>query len=180
MQSDVTNHRSVVLFVNNAVTELHPRVYSVFKVVNNVRNLPLLSSKFVVSFYRRPQQYSQPYNHGDVRKCNAVATLGACLSTVWKYCWSGGFLCAAENREQRSCWQKRLRGAQWTTSCVSTFCEARSVHRRFVYKRTSFTSHNRTRYCTFDWAFTSVDISCKEGLEVTLVARNVFFTKNWL
>ena len=66
MQSDVTNHRSVVLFVNNAVTELHPRVYSVFKVVNNVRNLPLLSSKFVVSFYRRPQQYSQPYNHGDV------------------------------------------------------------------------------------------------------------------
>ena len=82
MRSVVTKHRSVVLFASDMVSELHPRVYSVFKVVNNVRNLPLLSSKFVESFYRRPQQYSQPYNHGDVRKCNAVATLGACLSTV--------------------------------------------------------------------------------------------------
>ena len=28
MQSDVTKHRSVVLFVNDVVSELHPRVYS--------------------------------------------------------------------------------------------------------------------------------------------------------
>ena len=78
MQSGVIKRRSVVLFVNDVVSELHPRVYSVFKVVpcEHVRNLSLLSSKFVESFYR------STYKHGDVRKCNAVATLVACLSTV--------------------------------------------------------------------------------------------------
>ena len=56
MQSGVIKRRSVVLFVNDVVSELHPRVYSVFKVVpcEHVRNLSLLSSKFVESFYRRP------------------------------------------------------------------------------------------------------------------------------
>ena len=56
----MTKHRSVVLFVNDVVSELHPRVYSVFKVVpcEHVRNLSLLSSKFVESFYRRPHNHT--------------------------------------------------------------------------------------------------------------------------